>query len=127
DHNLYHQDEFDSDETHYHIKCKSLLNHKKLSELLEIAKIYEIITEAEMHEILSDFDNKYKINIQNMVNSLTGNKNEQEIIKDIHNYIKKCSDLNRLIYLHQELLKSQYSFLRKCKGSSSSYIGMTAI
>lgn len=126
DHSLYHQDKFDSAETHFHLKCNSLLNHKKLAELLEIAKTYELITESEKIEIFSDFDKKYKIDMQTMVASLIKNKTEQDAIKDIHAYINKCYDLNTLIYLHQELLESQYSFLRANIDGSSSWRGMIA-
>lgn len=115
DHNLYHQDEFKLEDNHFHLKCKSMLNHEKLEAIVNVAAKYDVMTKEEAAEFLADFDKKYKVEIEAMAASLTVSKNRDVSSKAIHAFIRTCGDLDTLVYLHQALLSPKYEFLRAFK------------
>lgn len=56
-HDAYHQDEFNPDWQHYHIRFDSIITREKFSHIIDVFFSYEIISEDEKNNIMINYDN----------------------------------------------------------------------
>lgn len=104
DHDLFHRDSLDKEETHYHFKYKKQIDRDTLIILLNLGKQYKLINEEELKAFLSAYDKKYNHDVVKIVELLMEDK--KTAITRLNQFIKSCEDNTLLLALHQHLLKS---------------------
>lgn len=120
DHWLYHKDTYHYDDSHWHIKFKSILTRAQLSLILNIFAKHQILSSQEKEAYLKDYDLRYKVYRLQVAKSLWGNK-DKDMRKIIEKFIMTCPDNDLLADLNKFLSSEKFDYLREM--SSADVVG----
>lgn len=110
DHTLYHQDKFNQDDDHSHIKFKSMLTNTQFIEIMNIFLKYEMISKDEKNQFIAKYETCFINKRHALDEAISEAKNQTEtIIK----FISECKKNENLADLHDYLLSPKFDDLRK--------------
>lgn len=113
EHEMFHTDDFDPNQTHYHFSFNEKFNLLKLENFqwfIEKLEYHELISPAEKNDCLAEFQQRQKKYQAILEQKFT--KDKELDTKEIINSIKNCNDNDILVNLHAHLLSAQFEYLR---------------
>jgi hypothetical protein len=120
DHDLYHQDSFSIDKSHYHLKFHRALTRTQLSQVLDVFEEAELIIREQKEAFMASFDARY-LEVREAANKICVQVDKDETLSarkkhdvtGLLQLIGSIRDNDRLVDLHDHLLSNTFDHLRE--------------
>jgi hypothetical protein len=114
DHALYHQDQFDRETGHYHLKFYSQIDLRIINKLAILFSAANLFDAVEKDLFLQLWEHRNDAAIATLKSQLTHDKSEDIYL--IIKHIKTITDVDTLIALQKHLQTSPFDYLRHLTG-----------
>jgi hypothetical protein len=115
DHFLYHQrDEYDMDDSHYHLKFRRSLSQSEVVILADVFEQEKLFSPQECTQFKKTVEDRCKA--AHAALDVCLNQNKSHDLRAINQFVLTCADNDLLADLHQYLLSAKFNYLRACDG-----------